>query len=381
MARIVLASYMVRYPLGGNLSWALQWLIGLKSLGHDVFMVERAGYPDSCYNPVGKTSGEDCSYGTKVVHDLLDSFELGRQWSFIDAAGTFHGMSQSQVREILRTCDLFIDMGADGDWSQIAPESCTTVFVEGEPGFTQMKWAQRAAFGETLPAYDYYYSMGANIGTRACSAPTAGFQWRHVPNIVATDLFYPTPPPEIAPFTTVMNWRSHSAIEFEGRTYGQKDVEFTKFAELPTLVDSPFELAVSGNHVPVDELTGFGWSVRDAQNTTLTVHDYHDYILRSRGEFSVAKNVFVSTQSGWFSDRSAAYLASGRPVVLQDTGFGTHLPCGEGLFAVGTLQEAASAIKEINANFQLHSKAAREIALEHLDSRRVLKDFLDDLGF
>ena len=380
MARIALASYMVRYPLGGNLSWALQWLVGLKGLGHDVCMVEMAGYPDSCYNPVLKTSSDDCSYGTDVVQRLLDRFGLGRQWSYVDAAGTFHGLPKEDVKEILRTCDLFIDMGAHGDWSQLVSDSCTTVFVEGEPGFTQMKMAQRVASGEVLPAYDHYYSAGANIGTSASSAPTAGLRWRHVPNVVATDLYSLTPSPEKGPFTTVMNWRSHSTIEFEGRTYGQKDVEFMKFIELPTLVPGVFELAVSGDGVPVGELTRHGWSVRDAKDVTLSVEDYNEYILGSRGEFSVAKNVFVTTRSGWFSDRSAVYLATGRPVVLQDTGFSDHLPCGEGLFAVGSVEEAASAVGEINANYELHSKAAREVAIEHLDSRRVLKEFLGEVG-
>jgi hypothetical protein len=188
------------------------------------------------------------------------------------------------------------------------------------------------------------------------------------------------PAPADAPFTTVMNWRAHSTIRFGGQDFGQKDVEFARFLDLPARTAVPLEMAVAGDDVPADALRSKGWCLRSAHALTMSVESFQGYLRASRGEFSVCKNVFVATRSGWFSDRSAAYLASGRPVVMQDTGFSAHLPCGEGLFAVATVEEAAAALDEVAGNYLRHSRAARAIAEEHLAASTVLKRFLNELG-
>jgi hypothetical protein len=234
--------------------------------------------------------------------------------------------------------------------------------------------------GPPLPDYDFYFSNGANIGTPHSTAPTAGKSWGAVFNPVVTDLFPVSPPPANAPFTTVMNWQSHPPLEYEDREYGQKDVEFEKFMNLPAGLIVPMEVAVSGQNVPVAELKDAGWRMQDAQERTISFDTYRDYIRISRGEFSVAKNIFVALQTGWFSDRSAAYLASGRPVILQDTGFSRHLPTGEGLFAVSSLEEAAAAATKIQSNFKHHSQKARQIAEEHLSFHKILGKFLRELN-
>jgi hypothetical protein len=193
-------------------------------------------------------------------------------------------------------------------------------------------------------------------------------------------MFSTSTPPEGAPFTTVMNWQAHDELAFRGVRYGQKDVEFAKFERLPALVDVPMEIAVAGKNVPAQRLKQNGWRIRRAHDVTMSVGSYRDYIAGSLGEFGVCKNVFVATRSGWFSDRSAAYLASGRPVVIQATGFEEHLPCGQGLFAVSSVTEAAEAICRIHVDYSMHSIAARRIALEHLDARVVLSRFLKEIG-
>ena len=168
-----------------------------------------------------------------------------------------------------------------------------------------------------------------------------------------TDTYLPaTAPPAEAPFTTVMNWQSHAPLEFEGEVYGQKDVEFEKFMDLPTRTGATLEISVAGARAPRERLARSGWRVRDAHEVTASYDSYVQYIHASRCEFSVCKNVFVATNSGWTSDRSAAYLSSGRPVVVQDTGFSAHIPCGEGLFAIRTVEEAASAIEAINSQLR-----------------------------
>ena len=379
MARIIAGSYMVRYPLGGMMSWTLQWLVGLHRLGHEVIFVEKSHYSHSCYNPLTRESTDDCAYGLRVVTDLLAHCGLDDGFCYVDFAGNHHGMSRAEIGECFRTADLFLDLGTHGAWLEEASDAALRVLVDGEPGYTQIRMEQ-GLFGEPS-RYDRYFSNGANIGTTYCSAPTAGREWKPVFNPVVTDLFDAASPPPNSRYSTVMNWQSHAPCEYLGRQYGQKDVEFARFMDLPRHVVAGMEIAVSGSKVPMHEIQAAGWQVRDAQEVTISYDAYRDYISNCRGEFSVCKNIFVGLQTGWFSDRSAAYLASGRPVVLQDTGFSRHLPVGEGLFAVNDMEEAAAAIAEIEADYDRHSVKAREIACEHLEADVILRKFLDEIGF
>ena len=379
MARVIVGSYMVRYPLGGMMSYVLQYLVGFQRLGHDVYFAEKAGYANSCYDPVRNVMSDDCSYGVAAVEKLLARFGLEDRWCFVDAKGRYHGLSRSGIDETFRTADLFVDMGTHGAWLPEATNG-VRVLLDGEPGFNQMKMERRRAAGETLPDYDYYYTAGSNVGTSLSTAPTAARSWRHMWHPVVTDMFSDDPARPGVPFTTVMNWESHDPLEFEGRTYGQKAHEFERFIELPQKTSNTLEIAVAGRRVPVQRLLDAGWQVRDAHEVTSSFDCFAEYIKSSRGEFSVCKHVFVATNSGWFSDRSAAYLACGRPVVIQDTGFSAHLPCGEGLIAVRTVAEAAEALDEVAKDYPHHSKRAREIAAGYLEASKVLGQFLAELN-
>ena len=380
MARIVLGSYMVRYPLGGMMSWVLQYLVGFQKLGHDVYFVERADYPDACYDPVRNEMVDDPSRGIAVLEDLLSAFELEEKWCFVDVHGRHYGLDEDQATKAFDSADLFVDMGTHGAWLEHASRVPVTVLIDGEPGFTQMKMERNLAAGEPIPRYDRYFTAGRNIGTPDSSAPTADQNWGHVFHPVVTDLFPVHPPAPDGPVTTVMNWQSYEPLEFESRRFGHKDVEFERFFGLPARSALTLELAVAGAATPVAELHGAGWRVRDAHEVTRSFDSFRAYISGSLAEFSVCKNGYVATNSGWFSDRSAAYLASGRPVVQQETGFSRHLPCGEGLFAVSDLDEAGAALDEIAADPQRHSKAAVEIAEEYLSAERVLARFLEGVG-
>jgi hypothetical protein len=380
MARIILGSYMVRYPLGGMLSWALQYLIGFRKLGHDVFFVEKSGYPNSCYDPSRDAMSDDCSYGTATVEDLLARHGLGGKWCFVDAAGQHHGLSRERIHAVFDSADLFVDMGTHGAWLDEAARTGMRVLVDGEPGFAQMKMEKKLAADEALPSYDFYYTTGRNIGTERSAAPAGGRQWRPLFHPVDVGTFPMVASPADAPFTTVMNWQSYEPVEYMGETYGHKDVEFVNFMTLPSVTDSSLEIAVAGANVPRDDLMGSGWRVRDAHEVTRSFDSFADYIRGSRGEFSVCKSGFVRLNTGWFSDRGSVYLASGRPVVQQDTGFGDHLPCGRGLFAVRDVNEAAAAIDAIAGDYERHSKWAREIAAEYLDSTKVIGEMLNGLG-
>jgi hypothetical protein len=378
MARIVLGSYMVRYPLGGMLSWALQYVIGLQRLGHDVVFVEKAHYPQACFSPTTGVMTDDASEGVGIVAGLLARFGMPGRWCFVDYSGVYHGMTSDQVNAEFRSADLFIDMGTHGAWAEESTAARRRVLVDGEPGFTQMKRASRIADGVAVTEYDAYYTSGLNIGTERSTAPTAGVEWQPLPHPVVLDLFDPTPPPRVGAITTVMNWQSYTPLEYKGRTYGHKDVSFEAFADLPSKVDAPLELAVGGPSVPVEHLVDLGWHVRNGHEVTRTIDDFWAYIVASRAEFSLCKEGYVATGSGWFSDRGGAYLASGRPVIQQDTGFGALLPLGEGLFAVSSVDEAAAAIDAVLTHPDRHAASAREIAESHLDSRVVLAAWLDD---
>jgi len=380
VARIVIGSYMIRYPLGGMVSWVLQYLVGFQRLGHDVWFVERADWPDACFDPVRGLMTDDPSAGITAVAPLLDCFGLRDHWCFVDRFGRSYGVPLSEMHDVLERTDLYIDMGVHGGWSEEAASAGRSVLIDGEPGFTQMKMVQREGTPAQLPPYDSYYSTGRNIGTPASSAPSAGKAWRPLFHPVVLDLFPATPVPEGAPITTVMNWQSYEPLVFEGTEYGHKAPEFERFLDLPGRCRSQLEAAVAGHAVPWDRLHAHGWRTRNAHDVTRSFDAFREYIQGSSAEFGVCKSGYVATHSGWFSDRSAAYLASGRPVVLQDTGFGDHLPTGRGLFAAATVDQAAAAIGEIEADPVRHSRWAREVAAECLEASVVLPRFLVEVG-
>ena len=385
MARIVVNTYMVRYPLGGNLSWALQWVIGLERLGHDVYIVEKGDYPNACFDLPRGLMTDDCTYGVATVRALLTRFGLQDSWCYVDANGGYHGLSRQRVEALVSSADLFLDMGAhglgmEGTWLHEAANAGLRVLVATEPGLTQMRMELKLADGEALPQYDVYYTTGLNVGTAASPAPTAGRHWRTIVDPVVVDLFACHPRPPRAAFSTVMNWQSMPPVVFDGVRYGQKDLELPKFIDLPRRTRVPLELAIAGKNAPIEQLRAAGWRIRHALQVTASVDGYLAYIASSQGEFGVCKHACVATNTGWFSERSAAYLASGRPVVMQDTGFSRHLPCGRGLFAVRTVEEAAAAIDEIDADWERHARWGRDLAREYLDARTVLGNMLQELA-
>lgn len=404
MTVVVIDTYMIRYPMGGMLSWAVQYALGVKQLGHEVYLVEKGWYPDACWDPVTGRMTDDPTNGWKLVTGLLDRFALADRVAFVDRHGESWGYPKERINDIVAGSDVFIDMDVDGDWLEEARDVPHRIVVDGEPGFTQIHLQHRLDAGKPLitrdfwdptatsdqeleapgkdnsPQYTAWYTNGLNIGTPRSPAPTAGIPWRHIPNPVATDLYKVAPPPPAeARFTTVMNWQSHAPVVHNGITFGQKDVEFAKFMDLPGRTPQAMEVAVAGSNVPHRLLSERGWKIRQAHDVTASFDAYMDYIRASRGEFSVCKNVFFATNSGWTSDRTAAYLASGRPAVVEDTGFGAIIPTGDGLFAVRTVEEAVAAIEEINAGYERHARAARELACEYFDARKVMGRLLDEV--
>jgi hypothetical protein len=381
MATILVCSFVVRHPVGGVLSNNLQFLTGFRRLGHDVYLLEKAGYDESCFDPEQRVSTDDCSCGIRRIGQLLDQHDLHRKWCYVAADGSYHGMSQAEVELVIARADLFIDRGLHRTWDDETADVPLRVLLDPDPGFRQVKLANAVAEGKPVPIYDAYYTYGHNVGTARSAAPTAGLRWRHLFHPVDTALYAPAPPPtRDAPWTTVMNWRPLERVEYSGRAYGMKDAQFHHFEDIPTRVSVPMEVAVEGSSAPLDRLRQRGWRVVSALDASASYAAYHDYLRRSFAEFSVVKDVYRGLSVGWFSDRSAAYLAHGRPVVVQANGIAGHLPIGEGLFEVADVHEAVDAIEQVARDPARHSAAARGIAEEHLDSRVVLGRFLDELG-
>lgn len=377
MARTaIVAGYLVGNPVGGHVLSILHWLAGLRGLGYEVVFVEHHGWPDACWNPLTKTLSNDASYGIDELKRHAERFGL-RGWCFVDADGTYHGLPRDEMMALCRRAEVLLGLWTV-TWLDEFAECRRRIFIDSDPGFTQfvMSPTVRASLAYASPVdFHEHFTYGTRIGRADCPIPTHGIDWKGVRPPVALELLPFQFTPDAQCFTTVMSWSPRKPIVYEGVEYGQKDVEFWRIAALPSRVGSCLEIALGGR-APYDAIAAAGWRIADAAAVTVTPWTYRDYIAQSRAEFSVAVNLYVKTRSGWFSDRTAAYLATGKPAVVQDTGFSEDLPCGEGLFAFTTIDDAAAALEEIDRDYRRHSLAARRIAEEYLDARRVLTRIL-----
>jgi hypothetical protein len=296
------------------------------------------------------------------------------RWSFFKNDGGYHGRSAEEVRRWCADADLFLNLsGGCWFWRDEYRRIPRKAFIDSDPGFTQLAIAKQVPwYVEFFEGFDRHFTFGANIGTPASTVPTGPFRWRHTWQPITLDQWET----ELAPrdrFTSVMTWQIESFTDVGGN----KDQEFIRYLDLPARTSQPFELAVNGPRALLEE---HGWGPVDAMGVSRTPWEYRDFIHRSRAEFGVAKHTYVATRSGWFSDRTQCYLASGRPALVQDTGWTDHLPHGEGLLAFATPEEALAGIDRINGDYARHARRAREIAREHFDARRVLGRLLEEVS-
>ncbi len=372
---ILVAGIIARYPFGGVAWCSLMYLLGLRNLGHRVFYIEDTG--ECVYDPVQNTRATDPTYGTTYIADALSPFGLGDAWSFVNYDGAYFGRSREDVARFCADADVFLNLsGGSWFWRDEYVRIPRKAFIDSDPAFTQLAIAKAEPwYVQFFRGFDRLFTFGANIGTQASAIPTGEFSWRKTWQPVTTDLWTTAPetPPPGGDFTTVMTWQIESFTDVGGN----KDQEFVRFIDLPSRTRQPFELAVNG---PQALLQRHGWRTVDAMQVSRTPWAYRDFIHKSRAEFGVAKHTYVSTRSGWFSDRTECYLASGRPALVQDTGWTAHLPSGDGLHAFSTVDEALAGIERINADYPRQAQRAREIAREHFDAGRVLPRLLDDLA-
>jgi hypothetical protein len=385
VARIVVAGYLVRNPLGGYAWQAAHWLLGLEALGHDVWFYEDTAHYAPAYDPRTNTVAEEYAYGLGATRAFLDRVGLGGRWVFVDTGrGTEHGPGGGRAAALLREADLLINLAGV---NRIPPErrgGRPAAYVDLDPGFTQML-AERGdpLLRAILDEHAHHFTLGENIGTPRSPLPTAGYTWHPTRSPVALELWQDAGPPGEA-WTTVGKWDAAGRdVEFRGDTYRwRKRLEWQRFLDLPARTGATFEVAMDVHNAPgdVQTLTAHGWRIRDPLAVSADPWRYRDYLRCSRGEFTVAKDLNVRLRSGWFSDRAACYLAAGRPVVEQDTAFGDVLPLGPGLHAFRTEDEATAAVTQVESDWPRASRYATTIANEFFAAHHVMRTLLRTIG-
>ena len=374
MARIVVSGYMVRHPLAGNLLAFFQYVLGFHRLGHDVFYLEESGWPFSSYDPETRHWTDHPAAGLRVVRELVASQRAKIPVIYVNReTGHVDGASWDEVADRLRAADVLVNVGGVCELPEF--ENCRRrAIVDMDPLFTQVerfgaeRWISTtsisamarisAASAAPFPPAE---SNGCRLSRRSSSTSGNGPRRLRMPRS--------------RPLRTGVRM---AAVNHEGEHYGQKDEEFLRFIELPRHSARRLELSLSGGQESRQRLRDAGWSIRDAgEELGCDVLEYARYIRASFGEFSVAKNAYVKSRSGWFSDRSACYLAAGLPVVLEETGFSDWLPVGKGVLAFRTLLEAASCLEQVALDHEAHRRAARAVAETVFSHDRVLPRLLD----
>jgi hypothetical protein len=385
--RVIVGGFLGLLPAGG-ISWDyVQYPVGFASLGHDVYYIEDTRVWPIYQNDAGEAPS--CATNVAYLAQLMDAFGLGDRWAYRDeVSGNWVGMSGEKVAQICLTADVFVIVSCSTYLRDEYRRIPARVLIDTDPMFTQIQFATQVAFtaGETgirslVAEHTHHFTFGENIGQADCRIPDSGVRWRPTRQPIALGEWRADAPPGAGGtgFTTVMNWIAGGRLTYNGETWGQKDIEFMKVIDVPQRVDAPFSVVVgqtTGTPFPADTAKRAGWSVLDPTDHTPDWNTYRDFIRGSLGEFSVAKETYVKAWTGWFSCRSACYLASGRPVVTQDTGWTKFLPTGNGLFGFTSSDEAVAALDSILTNPANHAAHARQIAEESFDARVVLGDML-----
>ena len=387
--RIAVTGFAATYPFGGVFWDYAQYVLGLTRLGHDVLYIEDTG--KWCYDPVDQTFVERGGRNAACFARHIAALEpdLADRWFFRDATGEVYGRRWEDVVAFCRGADLFLHLSASC-WMRDEYFAAERVaFIDSDPMYTQasvpgylsgsLDDAARSRV-DMLRQHDVFFTFAENIGAPDCRVPTELFHWIPTRQPIVMDRFKA----EMVPtrnrrrvLTTVASWESTEGGPIvNGVPYGGKNVEFERFMELPARVAVPIELALSGRP-PRERLERHGWRLVDPYQVSRDPWVYRDFLARSLGEWSVAKNAYVASRSGWFSCRTACYLALGVPVVVQDTGFGAAIPTGEGVLTFTTLDEAVEAIDRLTGDPERHARAACAIAEEYFDANKVLSELIE----
>jgi hypothetical protein len=362
-ASVVVCGALANKAGNGGEAWVrLSWVLGLDRLGHDVFFVEH----------IDEAIPAQREYFAATV----EVFGLtGR--SFLLERGV---APSEELLDLAAAADLLVNISGNLTPSPLFPRFRRKVYVDLDPGYTQI-WHHAGLSGARLEGHDLYFTVGEGVGGAGCPIPTNGIDWRPLRPPVLLEA-WPVVRTDAGRLTTVATWRApYGRLEHDGRHYGLKLDEFRKLVALPKRVSQTLELALDIDPVETSDrelLDIHGWQVVEASSVAATPDTFRSYVQGSSAEFSAAQGVYVETASGWFSDRTTRYLASGKPALIQDTGFSRRLPTGEGLIAFRTLDEAVAGAERLAADYDHHCRAARALAEEEFDSDVILSRFLEE---
>jgi hypothetical protein len=399
--RIIVVGVVGGNPYAGMAWMHMQITAGLCRLGHDAYYFETtSSWP---YDPIRNTKVGDSDYALPYLARVCKSFGLENRWAYRRSYGdgAWFGLSRAKAEQLLADADAVFNVAGATRFAQDRLKVGRLVYFGTDPVYHEIAFANGDEEARAIiEEHDDFVTYGENIGGPDCPVPPPPRLRAKTRQPVLLDLWQ-SGPPSRQEFTTVGNWRQEGReVEFRGEFYyWSKDREFLKFIALPKRTNQPLELAMNlsdaqsirhgrGEVVRAlgvsndarQMLESNGWKLADTHALTTDPWPYRDYVRASRGEFTVARDLHVRLRSGWFSERSACYLAAGRPVITQDTGFGSVLPTGEGLFAFNSMDEILTAFESINADYEKHSRAAREIAEEYFSAETLLGRLLEDLG-
>jgi hypothetical protein len=375
---------MGRTPFAGVAWQVLHYVEGLRRLGCEVHYVEDTG--DWPYDPERNEITAEPSYTVGYIARTLGFLAEPVRWAYVAPEGDVLGMTRAELLAVLGSADALVNLTGATVLRDEHLQVPVRIYLETDPVLPQIEIALGRTFTiDLLAAHTHHFSYGERLGRPDCAVPVERFEY--VPTRQPVVLEWWKPAREAAapqrPYTTIASWRQTGKdIEWRGETYTwSKHHEFLKFLDVPERTGCDFELALAIDHEKdVQRLRAHGWAVVDGLALSREIGPYRDYLRDSRAEFTVAKDQNVRLRTGWFSDRSACYLAAGRPVVTQDTGFEDVLPTGQGLFSFRTLEDAVAAIGEIEADYAAHAAAAGEIAAEHFAAEAVLGRMLATVG-
>jgi hypothetical protein len=381
--RIIIAGSLAQRPGAAGHTWVfLQYLLGFQRLGWEVLFLDRLE-PAMCRDESGAPCGFEPSFNLSYFRDVMARFDLSESFAIaFDGGRQWYGKSREEALDLVRDSALLIDVMGFLNDPEIAAIAPRRAFLDIDPGVPQM-W-RALGLADLLPGYDDYVTIGENIGREDCSIPTCELNWTVTRQPIVLEHWPAMPPADEQAITSVGSWRGPFApIEYEGRTYGLRAHEFRKFAALPRRIDRRCEFALNIDPAETKDLallTVGGWSLVDPRVVARDPSAYQNYIQNSWAEFMVAKNMYVQSNSGWLSDRSICYLASGKPVLAQNTGIQKLYPIGEGLLAFDDFEQALAGVEELERDYPRHARAARQMAEDYFDSDRVLGDLLSKLG-
>jgi hypothetical protein len=373
---ILLSGMIAADPGQGGATWAvLQYLMGFQRLGHDVLFVEPIR--PSTVRPIG--SPLDRSANADYFRKVTERFGLASSSALLlEGTRQTAGLPYDRLFQAVRRANVLINISGmltDEDLTQHIP---VRAYLDLDPAFNQF-WHAASGIDMRFAGHTHFVTIGLALGTPGCPVPTCGLDWITTPQPVVLE-HWPVAAFAHDALTTVGNWRGYGSVQHQGVFYGQKAHSWRPLVRLPTLTAERFAPALAidpGETNDLKVLRENGWVLLDPPEVAATPDDYRRFIQGSKAEFGVAKSGYVASRCGWFSDRSVCYLASGRPVIAQETGFSRYVPTGEGLFAFETVDDVLAAIDEMNRDYPRHSRAAREIAEAHFDSDMVLRRLLD----